>query len=274
MENARLLNCLAADYAKLRYAAERELTAPVPSCPGWTMTDLVTHVAHVYLHKAEAMRQGRQPEPWPPDLSGEEPLPLLDRAYRELEAEFAARDPADPAWTFYDPDQTVGFWIRRMAQETAIHRVDAELALGEPLSPIPDDLALDGVDEALVRFLRFGAEGWFEYFEPELKNSTGAAVEVRPEGGRWRVAWTPTAIEVVPQASGAGGGPAGSGGDAPGTGEGAGASVAQVAPVASVSGAADPVLRWLWGRGIDGIEIDGDAEAAALLRRLMVIATQ
>ena len=51
------------------------------------------------------------------------------------------------------------FWIRRMAQETVIHRVDAELALGEPFAPIPDDLALDGIDEVLERFLAFGTHG-------------------------------------------------------------------------------------------------------------------
>jgi hypothetical protein len=30
----------------------------------------------------------------------------------------------DPAGSWYTPDQTVGFWIRRMAQETVIHRID------------------------------------------------------------------------------------------------------------------------------------------------------
>jgi hypothetical protein len=36
----------------------------------------------------------------------------------------AGRKPEDPAGSWYTPDQTVGFWIRRMAHETVIHRID------------------------------------------------------------------------------------------------------------------------------------------------------
>ena len=41
----------------------------------------------------------------------------------------------------------MGFWFRRMAHETVIHRVDAELAAGLPTAHVPDDLAIDGIDE-------------------------------------------------------------------------------------------------------------------------------
>src|SRR5258705_13012736 len=51
-------------------------------------------------------------------MNDEPPLELLDRAYAALSAEFAARRPEDHTFTWYDPDQTVGFWIRDMAQET------------------------------------------------------------------------------------------------------------------------------------------------------------
>jgi Mycothiol maleylpyruvate isomerase N-terminal domain len=57
MDDSRFLDCLAADYAALRQAAAAaELTAPVPSCPGWTMADLVAHVGVTYLHKVVIMR--------------------------------------------------------------------------------------------------------------------------------------------------------------------------------------------------------------------------
>src|ERR1700746_503207 len=57
MEESRFLQCLAADYGDLRDAASAaELTATVPSCPGWTVSDLVRHVAEVYLHKVTLMR--------------------------------------------------------------------------------------------------------------------------------------------------------------------------------------------------------------------------
>ena len=70
----------------------------------------------------------------PPGLDDEAPLPLLARAYGELMAEFSQRAPTDPTPTWYDPDQTVAFWIRRMAQETVIHRIDAEQAAGLPVT--------------------------------------------------------------------------------------------------------------------------------------------
>ena len=160
MDDSRYLECLAADYGDLRDAAAAvELTVPVPTCPGWTMGDLVFHVAEVYLHKVTVMRTGEWPKQWPPPgAEHAAKLPLLGRAYGELIAEFSARRPTDPTPTWYDPDQTVAFWIRRMAQETVMHRIDAELAAGLPVTPVPDDLALDGVDEVLKRFLGYDAE--------------------------------------------------------------------------------------------------------------------
>jgi len=81
MDDSRYLECLAADYGDLRQAATSvELTAPVPSCPGWTVSDLVVHVAEGYLHKATVMRTGEVPRPWPPPgLAAGVPLALLGR---------------------------------------------------------------------------------------------------------------------------------------------------------------------------------------------------
>ncbi|HEX2771269.1 MAG TPA: maleylpyruvate isomerase N-terminal domain-containing protein, partial [Micromonosporaceae bacterium] len=103
MEPTRFLECLAVDQSRLREAVAGDLTAAVPTCPGWTVADLAEHVALVYLHKVESMRRGGTSEPsWPPDVSGEEPLALLDKAYDTLLAEFAARDMTDgPAGTWY-----------------------------------------------------------------------------------------------------------------------------------------------------------------------------
>ena len=67
MDASRHLECLAEDYSDLRDAvASVEVSATVPSCPGWTVADLVVHVAQVYLHKAAIMRTGEEPDPWPP----------------------------------------------------------------------------------------------------------------------------------------------------------------------------------------------------------------
>ena len=129
------------------------------------MADLVRHVGEVYLDKVECMRLGRQPESWPPPgLENEPPLQLLDRGYADLTGEFAARRPQDHTFTWYEPDQSVTFWIRRMAQETVIHRVDAELGARAQVTGIPGDLAADGIDELLVAFVQYGTTNWPEEF--------------------------------------------------------------------------------------------------------------
>ena len=270
MENRRLLSTLADDYARLRDVAARDLAAPVPSCPGWTVADLVRHVSEVYLHKTEAMRLVEWPDPWPPDLSAEEPLALLDRAYGALTAQFAARAPSDKAVTWFGPDQSVGFWIRRMAQESVIHRVDAELALREPIAPIPADLAVDGIDELLHIFLAYGAETWAEYFAPALNESPGRTVEVRVQGAGWLVTTSPDGVVVVDA-----GRPGPDDADAVVGTAGASAVVGKADASAVVTGPPDAVLRWLWARGGDeAVTVHGDGLAVAELRRLLVIATQ
>jgi hypothetical protein len=40
MEYPRFLDCLAADFARLRAVVPIEPTAAVPICPGWTVADL------------------------------------------------------------------------------------------------------------------------------------------------------------------------------------------------------------------------------------------
>jgi uncharacterized protein (TIGR03083 family) len=44
-------------------------------------------------------------------------------------------------------------WARRQAHETAIHRVDAQLAAGLPVSPWASAFAADGIDELLSLFV-------------------------------------------------------------------------------------------------------------------------
>jgi uncharacterized protein (TIGR03083 family) len=251
MEFKRLLECLDADATRLReVAATADLTATVPSCPDWTMADLLRHVGAVYLHKVECMRLGAAPKPWPPEgLNDEEPRTLLDRAYPALAAEFATRDPASEAFTWYGPDQTVGFWIRRMAQETVIHRVDAELGAGVPHAPIPDDLALDGIDELLVAFVEYGTKGWPDEFTEILGSADGRAVRVEADGSAWHVRPTPEGVHV---------------------------RVSDVdSAEAAVRGEPAAVLLWLWNRaGDDTIERTGDDDLVPRLRQVLVASTQ
>jgi uncharacterized protein (TIGR03083 family) len=261
MEPSRYLACLAADYGDLRDAvAAVEPTATVPSCPGWTMADLVVHVARVYLHKAAIMRTGEEPEPWPPaGLAAEPSLALLGRAYGELRAEFRAHEPGESVPTWFGPDQTVAFWIRRMAQETVIHRIDAELAARLPVTPVPGDLAADGIDEVLKRMLAYSSQEWPEDFA-ELEGEHLAAEDgpdvitlaaTGPAAATWTVRPSPRLVVVE------------DGGHRD--------------PRVLIQGPPGAVLRWLWGRAADdtgGIELVGDPAWADYLRRMLAVVTQ
>ena len=79
-------------------------------------------------------------------------MPYFRDGARQLVDALAATDPATSVWTFSAADRTAGFWYRRRAQETAVHRYDAELAAGTPM-PIDTELAVDGIDEFLFAFL-------------------------------------------------------------------------------------------------------------------------
>ncbi len=249
----------------MREVVAGHLEARVPSCPDWDVADLVRHVGVVYLHKVEMMRHGAHPEGWPPAaFQQEEPVGLLTRGYGELRAEFAARKPTDASKTWYDPDQTVGFWIRRMAQETVIHRIDAELGAGASIAPVPDDLAVDGVDELLKVFVAYAFGAWPEDFTAPLKNSPGRAFLIRTDAAAstpsvsWLVKTGPDYLTVE-------GGP--------------GESLAgSAAPDVTVGGPPADILRWAWNRETPGeaspVRIDGKAEDLTEFRQCVVVATQ
>jgi uncharacterized protein (TIGR03083 family) len=260
VENSRFLECLAADYGRIREVVPGHLEGRVPSCPEWTVADLTRHVGQVYLHKVEAMRTGvDEPEGWPPaGLQDEDPVELLDRSYAELVEEFASRKPSDEAATWYKPDQSVGFWVRRMAQETVVHRIDAELGVGVAVAPVPDDLAIDGVDELLKVFVAYSVSEWGEYFTEALADSPCWSYAIATDGAVWRVRTSPGHFDVT-------------------SGPGLTASD-DGAPDVTISGSPTALLRWVWNRDTPGetpgVTIGGDAEALAEFRRCVVIATQ
>jgi uncharacterized protein (TIGR03083 family) len=265
MENSRFLECLETDYRRIREIVPGHLEERVPTCPDWSVDDLTWHVGMVYLHKATAMREGAQPENWPPDYDDDaSALELIDDAYRQLTAEFAARDPAEASGTWYGPDQTVGFWIRRMAQESVIHRIDAELGAGVPVSPVPDDLAVDGIDELLKVFVAYSVSEWADSFTEAQQDSPGRTCLITADATAaspavsWLVRTSPGKFTVSD-----GTGKPGSDG---------------ITPDVTVSGAPADVLRWAWNRETPGepsrVTIDDDTDALAEFRRCVVIATQ
>ncbi len=245
----------------VRAMAQIPPVAPVPSCPGWTATDLLWHLTEVQMFwasivdnelrdpdAAEAMKDDR------PD-SYDDLLVLCERQTARLTSALAARGDEVPVWTWSD-DETVGFVRRRQAHEALIHRVDAELS-GAGESPIDADLAADGIDEVL-RVFAGGVPAWAT-FDPEGVELRMVATDVDRTWGAAFGRMTGTSPN------------SGESYDLPALTVG----VDAVEPNGVISGTAADLDRWLWGRGrLESLTVTGDESVASRLRELMVEATQ
>lgn len=161
VEPAIYLGHLRADGAALAEAARRDLDAPVPSCPGWAVDRLVGHVGTVHQWVAETLAtRATERVDWQTLARaprGPEVLGWYEGQRDRLVDLLEEADPAEPVWNWSTGPQVAGFWHRRMAQETAVHRWDAEAATGPAASAIEPALAADGIDEWLGVALASGA---------------------------------------------------------------------------------------------------------------------
>jgi uncharacterized protein (TIGR03083 family) len=153
MSDLPYIDFLRDDGAALATAAERDMKAPVPSCPAWNVFQLVEHTGYVHRRISEHLRRKTVEADGPLDVENapSDDLGLLDwyrRGVKGLEQLLRELPIDSPAWTWWPPDNTAGFWRRRMALETAVHRWDAENATGTATA-IDPDLGADGVDEFL-----------------------------------------------------------------------------------------------------------------------------
>ena len=260
----RYLDVLTTDGARLAQVARAtELDDPIPSCPGWTVADCVLHTGAVFFNKAGWLDFGRRPQAGEYEsepIPGEALVDYYERALAAIVGALESRDPTAPADSWWPRDQTVGFWYRRMAQEVAVHRVDVEDAQGAP-GPVPDDVAVDGIDEVLHVFLEedwpsFTPDDWGGV-DPEA--GAGATVLVRAGGRAWATTLGPDAMpttDVDPDAPEA---------------EAEGGAAAD----ATVTGDPENVLLWLWGRRPDAaVHLEGDRDVLAAFRARLVLATQ
>ncbi|SOB86025.1 maleylpyruvate isomerase family mycothiol-dependent enzyme [Streptomyces sp. 1331.2] len=200
---------------------------PVPSCPGWTLADLVRHAGSVQRWFTVLLRRRIQAPPTSrdvelklPERTQDYPAWLAESA-AEADATFSDTDLDAPMWA-WGADQHARFWVRRMLFETLVHRVDAELALG--LQPELDPaLAADGVDEFLTN-LPYAA-----FFAPgtaELRGENRTIRFTRTDGdGDWLVRLRPDGFGLE-----------------------SGAAAAEPAADATVSATAADLLLLLYGR--------------------------
>ncbi len=207
---------------------------------------MIQHLAEVYEHKLACTELEQRPDPWPPQWPADrEPTVWFDDVRARLIQMFQTSDPSRHSYTWFPPDQTVGFWARRMAHETAVHRVDLELAAGT-LTPLDPALAVDGTDEVLRVCL---AGDWSD--EPPHDPAGEGVIEVAAGTARWRVELKADWVEVTDQPSN------------------------EVEPQALLQGEPSSVMLWCWGRlPISEVTVSGAQATVQLLRQRLREATQ
>ncbi len=142
-------------------ARRTPLDAPVPTCPGWALRQLIAHLGFVHRWAASYVAESREVMVEEPAEAGVLALAPPDDAllgwfvdgHAALVSTLAGAAPDLRCWTFLPAPSPLAFWARRQAHETAVHRVDAELAAGSTPSPIDPALAADGIEELLTGFL-------------------------------------------------------------------------------------------------------------------------
>lgn len=229
LDPPRWRTALADDAARMIEAVGSSPEAQVAACPGWTTTQVLDHVAGLYVF-VTGILAGRGAQPAAPAGSVKAEGADLQEASRTaltgLLAALDAADPDDPAWNWSPEDDTARFWFRRMSQETLTHRLDVELATGR-VGDVDPALAADGVDEVLTLFLPrvFRRKGGFTQLVGTLKVSVTDA-----DAGPWYVEITDADIFVRSM-------------------PGAVRAVIEAVPDLEIEGTALEVLLYLWGRG-------------------------
>lgn len=154
--------------AAARRAADADEAPLVLSCPGWSVSDLVAHLGGVHRGVTHIIRErllepldtadltflelpaDREGWPMPEHAPNRRPVPaglidwFADGAFA-LESLFSDCGPGEMVWT-WSREQSTGFWLRMQTIEAAVHRWDAESAIGAA-QPVEAELAGDAVGQ-------------------------------------------------------------------------------------------------------------------------------
>lgn len=249
IDYGRLLNVIAAEAEALASSSvgqrpERQ----VPACPGLNLGETARHVGSTYRMTLSWLRDGRQPVTWQQDPSeGEDLADFVRSGVEPLLDELAIHEPDDPCGTWWPEERNYGFWARRLAHETTVHRMDVQAAAALPLDPVDDDVAVDGVDEVLSL--------WFVHRLNVLgvRGTRDGVVSIRTGGQVWLARSGPDGANSWR------------------------ASVEEAdAADADVTGPPMNVYRWIWGRvpDRDHVVVNGDHDDIAQLWALLRLATK
>ncbi|GGM08678.1 maleylpyruvate isomerase family mycothiol-dependent enzyme [Nakamurella endophytica] len=244
---------LAADEL-LAHAGAAGHDARVPTCPEWTVADLVAHQGVVHRWAAGHLELGDRADGAALERDAEASRPAgraeLEDWFRSGARQLAAaveRAPDDlSALRFLaEPPPARLFWARRQAHETSVHRVDALAArLGRaPVAAevgVPASVAADGIDELLCGFLP----------RPRSRVRTADPLTVAVLPDDVDAAWTVRLSDATPATV---------------------RGVDESEPAdATVRGTAAELYLWLWNRG-DGVRVSGAAGLQDLWRAGMQV---
>ncbi|MFR9752378.1 maleylpyruvate isomerase family mycothiol-dependent enzyme [Nocardia sp. 004] len=132
-----------------------ELRTPIPTCPGWQLSDLLEHVGGEHRWAAtmvtrrctERIDFTAVPDFTPP-ADPEQARRWLRRGAHILVEAVDSTGATMPIWTPFASAQPAEWWIRRRLHETTAHHAEADLALHRRLRLAPA-LAADGLSELL-----------------------------------------------------------------------------------------------------------------------------
>jgi len=217
--------------------ADADPAAEVPTRPGWTVQDLVVHLARFLETSTAYLRTGsRNPMKPPAPRGGLSPLDYLDLQLAEAGEVLAAVSGNRPVWTFSPAAPDLAWvWHRRIAHETVLRRFDAQTVVRQVVAT-DTDLCVDGIDEVLTTIVAAKLDG------DSPSEVSGTAV-VRPTDvpESWLISLT---AGEVPQTRAAAPGEEGD---------------------AQVTGDAELVYFWLWNR-MNLKEMTGDQRVLDVLK--------
>jgi uncharacterized protein (TIGR03083 family) len=167
--------------------ADAAPASQVPSCPEWTVSDLVRHLGTVHRWAEHLVRTRSQRWVSPAKLGlvlGPLTAEWIHAGGAALVSTLRSANPNTPMWA-WGVDQHVAFWSRRQLHETLVHRIDLELAMGvEPAAA--DTVAADAIDEFLVNLAAAAV------FSPNVKQLRGGGERLVIRTDQPGCAWTIT----------------------------------------------------------------------------------
>lgn len=198
MEIAEHIQALREQGNLLADAAERAgLEAAVPPCPPWLVKDLLRHTGHIHRwaarHVAEcpaSILDGPPEEEMLSSGAADRDLIAWFRAgHAALVETLATADPDLECATLFGAPSALGFWARRQAHETAIHRADAESAVGKR-PDYPPGFAADGIDELIMGF------GARRKYRPSSRGEGEMRIAAADTGDAWYLTATDGRIQA------------------------------------------------------------------------------